>query len=661
MEGVVTQRRSSSLARYVLAAAAPALLFLLTLALYLSTLTEVHTFDALSYVLDVDRKPWQELFHPHHLAYGPLGALVRRLAHALGWVGSAKTPLQVTNALAGALGVALFFALVRAVTRRGALALGAALLLAGSYAYWYYAVEVEVYTIAALFLVLCLGLMVRLLRHPSRWGWAGLGAAQGVAVLFHQTNALLCLPVAVVLLCSAAPQAPRAERRTAAGMIRSLLWYAAPLGLIVGGSYLAVGFGVSGFRSWDELLAWMTGYARTGWWGGPITGAKWADLGAGLADTLAQPGGALLGLLLLGLLLFSARRLFAARRRLTLVLLTWLLIYGAFFLWWEPDNIEFWIASLPPALLLLAIALDTGGSRAQPGMWALLAIGATALALNHAAITQRGTAAYDLQRRIASALAQQSAPDDLLIVPDGLQELYLPYYEGRTNPLSLNHALFEQGNAWPAACAQVQGRIDAALASGAAVLVGAEVRAPDRRFLERFGLTQDQVASCFAPYVAGLAPVDLGAGLPAYDRLPSAQMLAEGAGWDFALGQWGWQAQQIGAARLAGGWEFAPGIDPALISPPLRLDTARFQAIEVRMAAATAARDAQLFFLDEAGQADEARSLRWTLAPGTAAVTYRLPLQGQPGWTGIVTRLRLDPVSAGDGAWVRVEAVRLIP
>jgi hypothetical protein len=50
-------------------------LFLIVLLRYLTSLTQVHTFDALSYVLDVDRKPLRELFHPHHVAYGPLGAL----------------------------------------------------------------------------------------------------------------------------------------------------------------------------------------------------------------------------------------------------------------------------------------------------------------------------------------------------------------------------------------------------------------------------------------------------------------------------------------------------------------------------------------------------------------------------------------------------------
>ena len=84
------------------------LTFAFCIALYLFTLTDVHTFDALSYILDVDRKPWRELFHPHHLAYGPLGALIRGLAAAVGWGGSAEKLLQLANATAGALGVALF-------------------------------------------------------------------------------------------------------------------------------------------------------------------------------------------------------------------------------------------------------------------------------------------------------------------------------------------------------------------------------------------------------------------------------------------------------------------------------------------------------------------------------------------------------------------------
>src|SRR5215212_11853090 len=108
---------------------APVALFLLTFAIYLTTLTQVHTFDALSYVTSVERKPWTEVFHPHHLAYGPLGVLALHAGRALGYTGGAALPMQMVNALAGALGVALFYVIVRRVTRRNDLALISALLL----------------------------------------------------------------------------------------------------------------------------------------------------------------------------------------------------------------------------------------------------------------------------------------------------------------------------------------------------------------------------------------------------------------------------------------------------------------------------------------------------------------------------------------------------
>ncbi|HEU5087921.1 MAG TPA: hypothetical protein VFT99_10765, partial [Roseiflexaceae bacterium] len=100
--------------------------------------------------------------------------------------------------------------------------------------------------------------------------------------------------------------------------------------------------------------------------------------------------------------------------------------------------------------------------------------------------------------------------------------------------------------------------------------------------------------------------------------------------------------------------------DASITSPLVWLDTARYRALEIRLANGTGARDAQLFFLGEDGRADEAHSVRWQLAPGGEATTYTLDLAQTPGWQGVVTRLRIDPVGVGDGGQVRVEWVRLV-
>lgn len=649
------------------------LIFLASLAWYLATLTHVHTFDALSYVLDIDRKPWQEVFHPHHLAYGPLGEVVRHTLHALGWSGSVLLPLQVVNAVAGALGVALFAALVADVTRRRDLALCGAVLLGASYAYWYYAVEVEVYTIAALFLVGCLWLLVRVSRRPTLPLCVALGLSQGMAVLFHQTNVLLCVPVILALLSRDGRGAAGAGPAKIVPPSRAacVLAYALSSGVVVIGSYLLVGFGISGFRSLAAFGAWTTAYAHTGWWGGAVTSATWADLGKGLADTVAQPDGALLGLLLVGLLVLYLRHLVLAYGRLALLLVVWLVVYGAFFLWWEPDNIEFWIASLPPFLLLLLLAVAAAVPRWHPGVWAILALGVTIAAINYDSIVRRGTPSYDAHHRLAFALARQSAPDDTLLVPDEMLELSLRYYDARDHAQSLNQALFESGGNWASACVHMQQMIDQAMERGAAVIIGEGVLYPAPKgtplsdpLLERAGVSRDQVTACFAPYLAALTPLDMDPSLPTYYRIPSAQELVEGPGWDFSHGRWGWQAVNIRDERFVGGWEFLPGVDPRLISPPIAVDLSRYEAVEMGIqatAATTVSEKIELFALDERGQVDLNHAIQRTLKRGSSTETYRIGIAGREGWSGKATGFRLDPIGEGDGGRVRVEWFRLIP
>ncbi|MBC8077814.1 MAG: hypothetical protein H7Y32_17190 [Chloroflexales bacterium] len=342
----------------------------------------------------------------------------------------------------------------------------------------------------------------------------------------------------------------------------------------------------------------------------------------------------------------------------------WLAVYGTFFLWWEPDNVEFWIASLPPALALLALALSTS-RRWSAGVWGALAASVAMVALNGASIDYRGAAANDLQRQVSAALAARSAPADLLVIPDGLQELYLQYYERRPNFISLNQALYESaaggsGEPWPDACAIVQRRIDAALASGSAAVIGNEVLRPPALLLGRHRLEQGQIDACFAPYRQDWRDLGLKAPLPAYVRIPMAQELATSDGWRFAGSAQGWELANASEASVANGWRFTPARDPGLLSPLLHLDSAAVRAIEVRLANGTRALDAQLFYAGENGQLADGRSVRWTLEDTTEPRTYRVGLRGAPGWQGTITRLRLDPVGVGDGGAVTVEWIRLI-
>jgi hypothetical protein len=627
---------------------------LLAVPLYLATLTQVHTFDALSYVTSVERKPWQALFHPHHLAYGPMGAALAWLSAALAPGSGAAVPLQIVNVIAGAAGIALFADLLMRLHVRPAVALAAAGILGGSYAFWYYAVEIEVYTLAALFLILGM----RLLLAPEPWSArraALLGAAHALAVLFHQTNVLFGVVIAVVALTHR--DLPWRD------WLRRWSGYAMVAGAGIALPYLFAGVVVSGFATPDALWAWLTEYARTGWWGGALLdGAKLVEFGRGIDMTIAAAGGAWLWLALAALACWG----WLAGGRMGSVLApcsAWLAGYGLFFFWWEPDNIEFWIASLPPLLLLWARATtgaDAGRwSRMRAGLAAIVVVGI--IGANGSAIAQRGDASRDLQRVIARALAEHSTPADLLLIPDGLLELYLPYYERRENFLSLNQALFDADSGWPGACAAIRTRVELALHAGATVIIADEVRDPPDDVLTRHrALVAGAPDACLAPYLTLLEPLALPAAVPQYAALRRADALASHGGWSFAAAPLGWTLAHARDAGHQQGWQFVPEVDPALLSPLLSLDAARVAAIEIRLRNQTRARDAQLFYADAAGTIAEERSVRWTLDPGDAPVTYRLGLGGAPGWTGRISRIRIDPVGQGDGGTVTIESVRLI-
>lgn len=644
----------------------------LFLARYLTSLTDVHTFDALSYVLDVERKPWVEIFHPHHLAYGLLGKATLGLARWLGYTGTSAEPLQVVNALAGALGVASFFVLVVRATRRLVPAAIVALFLGGSYAFWYYAVEIEVYTFSVLFLIIALGLMLRLLEAPTRRLWILLAIAQSGAILFHQTNVLLSLPIAVlafILLWRAGPDAQQVWREQSLNFGLYVL-IAAGISIL---AYAVVGL-LSGFQSLEAFLWWMTNYARTGWWGGPITDKKWELLTKGLSETLAQPDGGFLGLLLLGLVCLHGRMIVRRYGAQSLVLLSWLLVYGGFFLWWEPDNIEFWIASLPPFLLLVAYALCEVRTW-QPSIWIAGALACTVFASNNDAILLRGDERYDLEHRVTDLLAERTDPADLLLVPDGIQELYLPYYAGRTNYLSINQAIydalvaFNEGGTqvtpqpselWSAACTTIQQRIETSLANGARVVIADDVLSPPKLLLERHQLDVAAVEACFGSYREALIDMAFPAPLNDYAYLPNAQEQLMAGGWDFRETRWGWQTVQIEDQGFEDGWLLLPGEDGRIVSPSFELDSARIGAIELELAHTTQARDAQLFFADRDGAMSDEASIRWELADTDEVVSYRLELEDEAAWNGLITRLRFDPVGVGDGGTIRLQAIRLI-
>jgi hypothetical protein len=596
----------------------PFLLSLALLVLYLHSRTAIHSFDALSYTQDLENKTPLELYHPHHLLYGPAGRAAQALAEGLGYQGRADRPAQALNALAGALGVLLIWATGYRLRADSWKALPPALGVALAYAYWAYAAEVEVYTLAAA----CLALLLYLLQAPPPQlnPWL-IGLAHAGAVMFHQTNLLLGLPLSLFFALSPA-------------LRPKLLPYWLAVGAGVALPYLGVAY-ASGFRSPDEVYRWLTDYAQTGIWGGNLNPAGLRALLEGLLDTLSPasplPGLAFYALALGGLL--------GAWKTLTLswraLIVGWLGLYAAFFWWWEPWNIEFWIALLP----LWAYLVSLNPWRFSPPT--LLALSLALAVFNYPPIQKNTNPANDYYRGMTEALRPELAPGDVVITRGNILDLYLPFYAD--HPPSLVWS----GRSRPDVAALLAD-LDHAYHRGQVVYIDAlmldEARDPARH---PFGWEQATIADIRARYP--LYPAGFYDGRATFYSL-GQRSPATATAWDFAQHLGGWV--EFGAEGLAfrdGAWCLTGGADPWLESPPLALPAEQYPVLEIRLnlLAADPGAEGQVFWARAGEGLSEDRSLKFALQPGPQV--YRLDLAANPAWGGEVVALRLDPIQGGRG------------
>lgn len=632
----------------------PGILVSVALVLYLLTLSEVHTFDALSYIRDVDGRTGF-FFHPHHLLYSPTGWVFWQGWRVAGYDGNSELALKVLNALVSAgCGWGLYRLLLR-LTDSVPAALGAAGIFLFNYASWYFSGEVEVYMLALAWLLLALFLLVELVTAPRRRTAPLLGLAMGISALYHQTNGLM---VPVVLAGIALVPT------TWSAKIRMALVVGVISGLVVALGYGLVGFGVNGYRSLSQLRDWMFFFVKTGWWG-QTTRGFWLDIGAGLGNTISTQRAlpfwiGVVVVLLLGIVP-------AARRwpRIVAFAVIWLVVYGAFFIWWEAENIEFWIATLLPLWLLAGLSIAS-----VPGRWlrriteGVVVLGVALLAWhNYPIVERRGDAAYDLQRILSAGVREQTTPNDLILSSGGVMELYLPYYEGRPNVRTLNGLLFETNGDLDAAFGRIESYISSSLNAGLAVMISREMMELPPEIFQRYDVPQSRLDAFWQTYRSAMTPAVAHKGTTYFWRIPSAQESVQGEGWrwnGFALG---WEGTNIAAQDFKAGWCFDPAVDPILSAPLLALDTATVQAVEITMSTAAQGQSAQLFWSGPDGIMSDEDSVRWELTGDGEPHVYSVPLRGATGWTGIVNRLRLDPIAVGDGTAATrtcIEQMRLV-
>jgi len=365
------------------------------------------TPDGLSYALAI--REGADMYHPHHLLYVPVSrflflvtggrdAILAGVLHNLIWL------------MALGFGAWRLAGLLR--WSHGATLLAAGALLA-SRGVLFYATHVETYLPA----LACLTLFTATWFKPQR---SDLEAAAwlALAVLYHQTNVMLVVPMLVT-----------SDRRR-----RDFSRVVVPAGAlvlilsVVGWRLEAVGTGFG---------PWLLTYARADVpaWGSlahfSVAGVKELGLSQ-LRQILPVPeaiaGGEAVALvaILAGLTAHHLRQSHRRQQRLFALIFLW--VYLLFFLWWIPSDPDFFLATLLP-LWWLALLLIGDLAPRWRGRWLLGPVGL--LLLGNLWFTARPMSRDPGPLHVRARLVDQVvAADTVVIVGYGLEQELL-YHAGR--------------------------------------------------------------------------------------------------------------------------------------------------------------------------------------------------------------------------------------
>jgi hypothetical protein len=403
------------------------------LAFYLATLSRnlALAHDSVYYLHAIETGI--DLFHPHHLFYAPLARAwllgLRLFAPQV----NPTLAVDALNSVAGALGAAVSFLLLR---RRFGLSVAAAFVgtaLAGlSFGYWFYSVCIEVYLIPLSFLLLTLHVL-------SGGPFTGRRAAavaclHALAVVFHQVHVLFGSVVVAAWAWTA--------RRDFSGALRGAAAYLALVIPLVVIPYVLVMAVPLRLHSAGEGWLWLTTYARQSEFWSPLALSTAVKAGVGalravfgmhfafavpavrqvigrvfpgqlsvdemyLVRPMAPATGVVLLCLAVAVLAGTALGWLGGWRRKepldetaarTLLLLgVWIATYAVFFFFWVPFNPEFWIPQVTAGWLAFAgvlLAPRAGATSRSTWLWLASYLALGLLVVNGLG-TIRWTAAAD--------------------------------------------------------------------------------------------------------------------------------------------------------------------------------------------------------------------------------------------------------------------------
>jgi len=374
-----------------------------------------------------------QLINKNHMLYRPIGLLVYRALQHFGYAGNSLTVLQTINAICGAAGVGLGYAVFKWGTRQMGAAVAGSLFLATSFMYWVFSTDAAYLPLAAAFVLAAIVCIVY-----SR-SWRGVVLASlftSLSILTWQANMFVVPAMMVLLMLS--------DHRP---VVRHLVTFVAAVGMIVGCVYIITAFESHGLIGPAALWTWFTNYSENGtlpmWGVWSLDRTKIAAVSAvnstvpillavrpGDITASTQLGRIAVDIALIALTVLFALAAFKIRLK-SLWFLFGYLLFVPFIVWWDPFPPVWFL--IPNTFLagFISCGLEPWLRRKYIGPIIALCILVIAGA-NFVTTIRPRHFLFGPDRTMAQCVAEQMNPRDMFLAVQWGWPDYLTYVHGRT-------------------------------------------------------------------------------------------------------------------------------------------------------------------------------------------------------------------------------------
>ena len=320
-------------------------------------------WDSLEYGYSTELNGIKVMRGNHPLGHAIFFAIFS-LAKQLGYNGRALPIFQISNGILGGIAIAIFFTtLVSLIKVRTQYALGFSLITGASYSFWFFAGTGDIYHLSILFSLLAWAALVYEITLENRSFPFLSGLLAGLSILFHQLNIVL-VPVGLALILST----PASGNETKKLKIKKNAVFIATLSITTVLGYLMLGFIATSSLSPSRIIGWMQGYFGDSTYGRYLTVEYFKTAWTTISQAVLFSPRNTYELISHGLLAFFflvmfvgllANKALDKRKQAIMIasalecLITWPLI-----LWWEPQNPKFWLLTLVPWMIILALSFE---------------------------------------------------------------------------------------------------------------------------------------------------------------------------------------------------------------------------------------------------------------------------------------------------------------